>query len=243
MGTPWTWMEGLVDVVFPPSCAACGAVLERREAFCGRCSLEVGLLPPGCERCAEPGDFPARLCPRCSRALPPFNRAWAPFSHEGAVAHAIHLFKYEDRPELAVPLAHLLAEGSAPFASWANAVCAIPLHRSRYRERKYDQAHLLASELSRATGLRPLPDALLRVRATKRQVGLDEASRELNLAGAFLGSASARGRRLLLVDDVFTTGATARAAARAALEAGALGVRILTLARAHAGSANGGPGL
>ena len=233
MASSWTWVEGLVDVVFPPSCAACGAIVEQRQALCERCSLQVSPLPPGCERCAEPGEFPARLCPRCSRLPPPFERAWAPFSHEGAVAHAIHLFKYEDRPELAVPLARLLAEGAAPFASWADAVSAIPLHQSRFRERKYDQAHLLASELARATGLRSLPDALLRVRATRRQVGLDEASRELNVAGAFLGSASARGRRLLLVDDVFTTGATARAAARAAMEAGALGVRILTLARAH----------
>lgn len=231
----WTWVEGLLDVVFPPACAACGAVIEQRQAFCERCSVEVSPLPePGCGRCAEPGDFPGRLCPRCSHSPPPFERAWAPFSHEGAVAHAIHLFKYEDRPELAVPLARLLAEAAAPFASWADAVCAIPLHRSRYRERKYDQAHLLASELARAAGLPCLSGALQRIRATRRQVGLDEASRELNLAGAFQGSGSASGRRLLLVDDVFTTGATARAAARAAMDAGALRVRILTLARAHA---------
>lgn len=113
----------------------------------------------------------------------------------------------------------------------AFALCAIPLHKSRYAQRLYDQAELLASEVSKATGLELL-GALERTRATTRQVGLTEAEREANVAGAFRAVADVKGRHLLLVDDVLTTGATARAAAGALREAGAAEIVVVALARA-----------
>jgi ComF family protein len=231
----------LLEVLFPPACTACGRVLPlgRRATppveafFCAGCEAEVDRLPPGgCERCAEPGDFPRRRCPRCTAHPPPFERAFAPFAHEGAVARAVHLFKYEDRPELAPALARLLAREAARFlASAPGALCAIPLHRSRLRRRRYDQAELLTGALAGLTGRSRL-QALMRTRATERQVGLSEAAREANLRAAFRATARASGRDVLLVDDVFTTGATARAAAAALLAAGARSVQVLTLARA-----------
>jgi predicted amidophosphoribosyltransferase len=253
-----------LDLLFPPSCAACGTVHEGGGAFCERC--EVGLEPliPGCSRCAEPGEFRDDVCPRCQLRPPPFSRVWVPFHHDGPVARAIHRFKYEDHPELARPLAALLAQSGhperrpggpqskghpergrqapeskgppEPFDSaqgeretWS--VCAIPLHASRYHQRLYDQAELLASELAKCLGL-PFIGALERTRATQRQVGLSEAARVANVDGAFRAVANVTGRRLLLVDDVFTTGSTARAAARALIEAGALEVVVVTVARA-----------
>jgi len=223
---------GLLDILFPPLCLACGRVCEEEGVFCEGCGGDAETLPePRCARCAEPGPLP--LCPRCCSRPPAFSQAFAPFSHEGAVARAIHLFKYEDRPELARPLAALAWRAATDFLEQAPSwVCALPLHLQRYRERRYDQAELLARELARLTKRTHRPRLLHRHRETRRQVGLSESEREANVAGAFQATAEVRGRSLLLVDDVFTTGATARAASQALLEAGATEVQVFTLARA-----------
>lgn len=226
-------MAGALDIVFPPACVACARVLPGDGFFCAACEQEVEPLPTErCARCAEPGDFQGELCPRCAARPPPFARVFAPFAHQGAVARAIHHFKYEDHPELAAPLAALLVSHSREY--WRDApplLAAIPLHRSRFLKRRYDQAELLVGELSRATG-RTRVEALVRDRATQRQVGLTESAREANVQGAFSARAGVQGASVLLVDDVFTTGATARAAAGALREAGAARVEVLALARA-----------
>jgi len=223
---------GLLDILFPPTCISCGRVTEEEGAFCEMCGVDAETLPePRCERCAEPGEVSP--CGRCRMRPPAFIRAYAPFSHEGAVARAIHLFKYEDRPELARPLAALASRTAADFLAQApKVVCALPLHPRRYLERRYDQAELLAKELSRITGRTHRPGLLRRDRETQRQVGLSERQRETNVAGAFSAAQDVRGLSLLLVDDVFTTGATARAASQALVDAGATEVQVFTLARA-----------
>jgi ComF family protein len=226
-------LSGFLDLFYPPACVACDRLLETTDVFCGDCA--VGLEPLGpdsCARCAEPGHFEDE-CSRCMRTPPPFNEARAPFVHGGPLARAIHRFKYEDHPELARPLTRLAVRHGKPFLSTGyDVLCAVPLHGRRFRERKYDQAQLLAVELAGHLGL-PCDESLLRrTKATRRQVGLSEHEREQNVSGAFEGSARARGRHLLLVDDVFTTGATARAAAQALLAAGAASVDVFTLARA-----------
>lgn len=225
-------MAAPLELFFPPYCVACGAVQEEPRSFCERCAEQVTLHDGArCAICSEPGAL--NPCARCRAQPPPFSAAYAPFIHEGAVARAIHLYKYEDKPELARPLGSLLAETARGFLSDATAkLCAIPLHVARFRERKYDQAHLLAVEVSRVTGLSRLDHALDRTRATERQVGLAEHQREENVRGAFQAT-GVEGQAVVLIDDVFTTGATARAAARALLDAGAASVRVLTLARAY----------
>ncbi|WP_375771023.1 ComF family protein [Archangium gephyra] len=227
-------LQSLLELLYPPACIACAKVMPVRAAFCETCDLAVERLPPSrCRTCAEPGTFPRDTCPRCHLSPPPFTRAWAPFAHEGPVARAIHRFKYEDHPELAPALAELLASECRQFLEQAPSVLvALPLHDQRFRERKYDQTQLLAGELARATG-REAPVGLLnRARETRRQVGLSEAERAQNVAGAFTASPSVAGREFLLVDDVLTTGATVRAAATALREAGATRVEVITLARA-----------
>lgn len=228
-------LADLLDLLFPPTCLGCAKVLPGRAPFCERCGLEVEPLPePHCRACAEPGQHLDGLCPRCHLRPPPFARAFAPFVHAGPVSRAVHQLKYEDHPELAAPLGALLARSAQDFLAQAPLdVCPVPLHRSRLRERRYDQAHLLAQALARASGRQLLPDTLVRERATARQVGRSEADREANVRGAFAARRPLRGLRVLLVDDVFTTGATARAAASALREAGASEVQVLCIARAY----------
>ncbi|MCE9669310.1 ComF family protein [Myxococcus stipitatus] len=227
-------LNALLELLYPPACVACARVLPGPAFFCETCDTAVERLPPvRCRTCSEPGRFPRDACPRCRAAPPPFQRAWAPFAHEGPVARAIHRFKYEDHPELAAPLARLLAEEAGHFVAQAPThVVALPLHTRRYHARRYDQAQLLASALARHLGRRAPVGWLTRTRETRRQVGLNEAERADNVAGAFTARPEVAGAGLLLVDDVFTTGATARAAVAALLDAGATRVEVLTLARA-----------
>jgi len=228
---PFPW-ESLAEIFFPPACLACAEVLPAAGFFCRRCAEAVEHLPsPHCIQCAEPGAFARGRCPRCTSRPPPFDVAFAPFAHDGPIARAIHQFKYEDHPELAPGLALLLSREAPLFASPEAMLCAVPLHARRFRGRKYDQAQLLAGALAKRTGQRCVC-ALTRWRETQRQVGLSEADRELNVAGAFRAAPVVRNERVLLIDDVFTTGATARAAAAALLDAGARAVEVLTLARA-----------
>ncbi|WP_199732977.1 MULTISPECIES: ComF family protein [Corallococcus] len=227
--------KALLDLLYPPMCLACAKVLPGVGAvFCEPCDTALERLPPVCCRtCAEPGTFPGNTCPRCRRVPPPFSRAWAPFAHEGPVARAIHRFKYEDQPDLAAPLGVLLADEARRFLRSApECVVALPLHVRRFRARQYDQAQLLAGTMAKATGRVAPVGWLERTRETKRQVGLSEAERTGNVAGAFVASRAVKGREVLLLDDVFTTGSTARAAAVALRDGGATRVEVLTLARA-----------
>ncbi len=234
---PSRWREAfdaVVDVVLPPSCAACDVVLPGPGAFCEDCAQEVLELPTvHCARCAEPGAFEGGVCGRCRLGVS-WARAFAPFEHEGALAKAIHRFKYEDRSDLSRSLGLLLASAAkGELAQMPGALVPLPLHEARFRERKFDQAALLARTVATYAG-RPLELGwLTRVRHTPRQVGLSEAQREVNVAGAFVASAAVQGQDVVLIDDVLTSGATAREAARVLREAGAARVFVLTLARAH----------
>jgi ComF family protein len=224
----------LLDLVFPPACAACAELLEVPRPFCHWCELATEPVPrPGCPQCGEP-DGRGRRCGRCRARRPPFTSSFAAFIHEGPLARAVHRFKYEGHSELGVPLGQALAGAAGPWLSALPSpeLVPIPLHVTRLRRRGYDQTGLLTRTLARATRLPLRADALKRTRATLRQVGLSEAQRTLNVAGAFRASPIVAGRTIVLVDDVVTTGATARAAAEPLLRAGALAVHVLTLARA-----------
>lgn len=225
-------LRSIPALLFPDRCASCDSLSE--GPFCPPCADTLMPVPLGCPLCGEPGDealLPAlrpRRCARCRASPPLYARAEAPYLLGGALADAVHRFKYEGREELARGLSALFAGCQPPRA---DVVAPIPLHPVRLRQRGYDQAALLAREAARQWSL-PVRPLLRRVRATPQQVGSDRRRREENVRGAFRALSAAAGRRVCLVDDVLTTGATAAEAARTLLAAGAIRVEIRTLARA-----------
>lgn len=171
------------------------------------------------------------LCHVCSQSLVNFDAAYSFASYDGVLRKLIQLFKYGKVETLAVPLSRLLIK-SLPFGENFDAIIAMPLHWRKRWERGFNQAELLAAPVARRYGLK-LNRNLSRTRYTKAQAGLNEQERQKNLKNSFIVKRAAEiaGKRVLLVDDVLTTGATLRAAAAALKSSGASRVTALTLAR------------
>jgi len=221
--------SAFLDLLYPPRCAACGEPADAGP-FCEPCAEAVEPLGPACPRCGEPG-LAAVLCGACHASPPAFLSLAAGGLYGGPLAEAVQALKYGGRPAVARPLGAWLA--AAASIQPGAAIVAVPLARRRRLERGYDQAALLAGHLARAARARLLRGALRRLRETPSQVGRHRAARARNVAGAFAASRAVAGLDLWLVDDVVTTGATADAAARALLDAGARTVRVVALARAE----------
>lgn len=209
--------DGLISILLAPACAACRRPLEEptRGAVCGVCWAAILPVTP-----LGSGGFP-----------PAISLATAIGPYEDSLRHIVHALKYDPRPTIARQLAARMRESGSIVLAGADAVIAVPLHRSRERRRGFNQARALAIHL----GL-PLIDALVRVRKTAVQADLPAAQRLSNVQGAFtlaVPAADVKGRVIVLVDDVSTTGATLNACAAPLLAAGAAEVRALTAAQAR----------
>lgn len=232
----------LLDYVYPPSCLVCRASVAAHGALCADCWREMAFIErPFCERLGTPFERdlgqPGLISPEAAANPPVFRRARAVARYDSDKARSLaHRLKYHDRLELAGPMGRWMARAGADLLADAELLIPVPLHRARLAARRFNQSAELARVVSRECGAPLETRALLRVKATAPQVGLSRAQRAVNLSGAFQidqdRAATIEGRNVVLVDDVLTTGATANAAARALLRAGATQVDLLVFARA-----------
>ncbi len=229
----------VLNALLPPRCLACAAVVDDAGALCGDCFGRMTFVaPPLCAVCGTPFEGPSAgdgaLCGACIAAPPVYARARAVFLYDEASRGLVLKLKHGDRTDAAIHLARWMQRSGAGLLSACDVMVPVPLHRWRLLLRTYNQAALLANALGRLTGKAVAVDALRRVKATPSQGGLSRAARARNVGGAFAAKGEVAGKRVLLIDDVFTTGATAEACGRALLDAGAAAVDVLVLARVPA---------
>ena len=229
--------HGVLDLIYPPHCLICER--QRRPYLCEECAGRFLPVPePVCRVCGRPVDGGA--CRSCAVQGPggwAFASARAAAVYEGPLRHAIHRLKYAHQEVLGEPLGiylanRLIVDALLPPAAGIDLVVPVPIHSRRARERGFNQSALLAAPVAAMLGVSFLLDGARRVRSTPPQVGLSPEARRRNLDGAFAAADAERiaGRRVLLIDDVFTTGATTHACARALMEVGATTVYVAVLA-------------
>ncbi|WP_374655407.1 ComF family protein [Dongia sp.] len=235
--------QRMLDAVLPPRCLKCGQVVAAEAgahgALCPGCWQQLSFLgPPCCACCGQPFEFdlgPDALCGACIEAPPAFDRARAVLRYDEASRDLILAFKHADRTSLSPTFGAWLNRVGQEILADSDIVVPVPLHWSRLFSRRYNQAALLANALGALSGKPVLPDLLVRRRATRKQGHLGRLARQRNVAGAFAlhpgKAAGLAGRRVLLVDDVVTTGATITNCARILRKGGAETVNVLALAR------------
>lgn len=228
-----------LDALLPPRCLSCAQPVDAQRTLCPDCWAGIDFVsPPYCACCGYPFAFdtgPESLCGACAREAPAYDRARFVMRYDQGSRGLVLAFKHGDRLEGAPSFALWMARAGRALLAEADLVAPVPLHPIRLFARRYNQAALLAQALARTTGVPALPDLLLRRRHTPPQGRFSAAARRRNVAGAFAVSPRHRGalagRRVLLVDDVMTTGATVSACARVLRRQGAAGVDVLVLAR------------
>lgn len=232
-------MPSLLNLVFPPQCLVCKTLVPKHGTLCIACWRNISFISdPMCACCGMPFEYAAdknSLCADCLTEHPPYSRARAAFTYNEHSRSLILKLKYQDDSYLAAIYGPWLAKAGAELIAASDLILPVPLHYWRFVSRRYNQSALLARALSKASGKPWLPDGLQRIRATPQQTGLTRAQREDNVRGAFRvhpkHEATLKGRSILLVDDVLTTGSTLRHCTKTLLKSGVSQVNVLTLAR------------
>ncbi len=226
-----------LDLLLPATCAACDSTVGAPGQLCATCFKDLNFVTaPLCTSCGLPfGVRGETLCHTCQANPPPWREARAALMYDKASQGLILPFKHADRTEIAATLALHMQRAGATMLARADLLVPVPLHRWRLLRRRYNQSALLAVALARRTGRPVLPDALRRVRVTQSLRNLPAAKRAALLTGAIAvrpgRAAAVAGKRILLIDDVLTSGATARACTHALLDAGAASIDVLVASR------------
>ena len=234
----------VLDALLPPRCLACGGAVETQGALCAACWQGISFLgAPHCARCGLPFPYEAGVgaeCAQCAAYPPPYGRARAVFAYDDHSRRLILAFKHADRLHGMPAFGQWLARSGAELLASADLIAPVPLHWTRLFRRRFNQSALLAQAAVAAWGERApagprcAPELVIRRRRSRSQGHLSRLQRAENVRGAFAlkPGAEVAGKRVLLVDDVLTTGATIEACTRALKRAGAAEVDVLTLARA-----------
>lgn len=228
-----------LNIIFPQRCFVCGDIIDDSGAICAECWGAFAFISaPMCFCCGYPFIHEVQigtLCGACTKRLPPYAQARAALIYDEASRDLVLAFKHADRTRYADAFGHWLIRAGAEFLSDSDAIIPVPLHPWRLLQRRFNQSLLLARAVSRQTGCAVLPDVLVRRRNTRPQGRLSRAARLRNVQNAFAirpgSKTSLIGKKLALIDDVFTTGATVESCARVLLAAGAREINVLTLAR------------
>jgi ComF family protein len=231
-------LRATLDVALPPLCAACRVPVDGK-GLCPSCWSRLSFITrPYCERLGIPFAFdpgPGVLSMEAIASPPAYNRARAAVRFDDISRALVHALKYGDRLDLAPMMGRWIGRAGSDLLAEADGLVPVPLHWGRQWRRRFNQSAMLAAAVSAGSGVPIAAGALKRVKATAQQVGLTRAERATNVQGAFKvpeeGRAAVHRRRLVLVDDVLTSGATVEGCARALLRAGAANVDVLVFAR------------
>jgi len=237
---PFRRMAGRVlDVLLPPGCIACGALVSSAHALCGPCWEKVDFIDdPKCRCCGKPFEFDPGMdsdCGACLRQPPIYERARSAVIYGDHSRRFILAYKHGDRTDMVPAMTTWLARAGEELIRDADVIAPVPLHWTRFLARRFNQSAELARALGKRSGIEFAPDLLTRKKRTVSQAGLNARERARNVRGAFsvkpVWLKQLSGKRVLLIDDVLTTGATLNACAGILLWAGASGVDVLTVAR------------
>jgi ComF family protein len=228
-----------LDVALPPLCPSCREPLGDGAGLCAACWSKLSMIePPYCVRLGIPFTYdpgPGLLSMEAIASPPAYDRARAAVRYDDVARALVHAFKYGDRMDLAPLMGGWMARAGRELLAEADALVPVPLHWRRLWARRFNQSAALAGAIAAERGVPVCHGALKRVRATAQQVGLSKTERVDNVQGAFRVAPEAKpavaGRRLVLIDDVLTSGATADTCAKALLRAGAAHVDVLVFAR------------